>query len=164
MQSQTKFRLSERIAASILCLAAIACSAPSGSSGDPAAAPAAGFSAEATAQIERLKAYNGAFNRHDVDAMMSMVSQDIEWLSVEGTTMQVEAQGAAAMRKSMNEYFSVIENPQSSLSGFVVDGPFVAVQETASWGLESERKSQSSLAVYEIENDKVRRVWYYPVR
>lgn len=151
--------------AAVLCTLLAGCSPQGSTSGGSDSSGTASRSPQAVANIERLKAYNAAFNRHDVDAMMSMVSQDIEWLSVNGAAMAVEAQGAAALRESMIRYFALpnVENPQSSHGPYVVDGPFIAVQETATWGPEGERSSQSSLAVYEIETDKVRRVWYYPV-
>ena len=44
-----------------------------------------------------------------------------------------------------------------------VSGRYVTVRERASWTSKSgEKRSQASLAVYEIRDGLVARVWYYP--
>ena len=50
-----------------------------------------------------------------------------------------------------------------TLEDSLVSGRFVTVRERASWTSESgEERSQASVAVYEIRDGLVARVWYYP--
>jgi len=44
-----------------------------------------------------------------------------------------------------------------------VNVPYVSVTETANWtATDGTKKSQSSMTVYELEDNLIRRVWYYP--
>ena len=43
-----------------------------------------------------------------------------------------------------------------------MSGSFVAIREHVRWQTETGEKSQAALAVYEVRDGKIRRVWYYP--
>ena len=104
-----------------------------------------------------------AFNDGDVAAMTKMQHPDIEWLSVSGTTVSLEVSGSEALAKNMAEYFSSPTKVTGTLRYWSVNDPYVSVTETASWtALNGTAKSQSSLTVYQLEGNLIRRVWYYP--
>lgn len=104
-----------------------------------------------------------AFNAGDVAAMAKMQHPDIEWLSVSGNSISVEVAGRDALSKNMTEYFQSPTKVTGSLRDWSVNDPYVSVTETASWtAKDGTKKSQSSMTVYELEDNLIRRVWYYP--
>jgi len=104
-----------------------------------------------------------AFNAGDVEAMAEMQHPDIEWLSVSGTKLSVEVSGREALSKNMTEYFKSPTKVTGQLRGWSINMPYVSVTETASWtSKDGSETSQSSLTVYELDNNLIRRVWYYP--
>ena len=104
-----------------------------------------------------------AFNAQDAQAMAKVEHPDIEWYSVKDAEISVEVSGRDNLTKYMEGYFKSPTKTTGSLRDWSINGDYVAVTETAKWQTASgEDKSQSSLTVYHIEEDLIRRVWYYP--
>ncbi|HRQ65612.1 MAG TPA: nuclear transport factor 2 family protein [Xanthomonadaceae bacterium] len=103
-----------------------------------------------------------AFNARDMPALMALAHPEIEWLSVNGTDILVEARGAPALESSLVSYFQSCESCRSAIEVTSVNGNFVTAVETASWTSAGTTRSQSSTSVYELVDAKVRRVWYFP--
>ena len=108
-------------------------------------------------------AFVAAYNRHDVDAMLALADTGIVWLSVAGDSVQIETRGAAALRRSLAGYFRSVPTARSVLGQVTSVGPWVTVHERAEWQSSSGPRAQTSVAVYEVRDGRVRRVWYYPV-
>lgn len=107
--------------------------------------------------------YVEAYNARDLQAMLELMHEDIEWLSIEGSEVVAFASGKADLSAQMEAYLASPSATFSTVEGSVKDGRFVAVREVAHWtDGEGKARSQSALAVYEIEKGLVRRVWYYP--
>lgn len=97
-----------------------------------------------------------AFNRHDPEAMGALVAPDFELFYVDESG---EAALATTSRdqliQEMKEYFASNPSVQSTISA-AIDGPaYVSFREQIVGG-------KSSIAVYEIRNQLIKRVWYYP--
>ena len=104
-----------------------------------------------------------AFNTGDVAAMAKMQHPDIEWLSVNESEVSVQVSGRDELSKNMVEYFNSPTKVTGTLRDWSVNDPYVSVTETASWtAKDGTEKSQSSLTVYQLEDNLIRRVWYYP--
>jgi len=104
-----------------------------------------------------------AFNAGDVDGMGKMQHPEIQWLSVKGNMVSVEVNGRNELARNMTEYFNSPTKVTGTLRDWSINPPYVSVTETASWtATDGTKKSQSSLTVYELENNLIRRVWYYP--
>jgi hypothetical protein len=103
-----------------------------------------------------------AFNRHDIEAMLSEVTPDFEWFMVDGATLSLETSGAAALRESMRSYFEKFPTARSTIEASMTSGSFVSLRERASWQSKGEARSQASVAVYELNGGKLRRAWYFP--
>jgi hypothetical protein len=103
--------------------------------------------------VERLME---AFNAHDVEAMIALVTDDVElYYPDEGGTFAPASRSAAQLATDMRAYFAANPSVQSRLEA-VVPGPvFVSIRERIVGG-------QSSLAVCEVRQGLVRRVWYFP--
>ncbi len=123
--------------------------------GEPAAAPADAF-AVIEAQLQ-------AFNAHDVDAMVANLAEDFAWFAVDPDMTRVELRGREEFRRSMVPYFATVPGARAEIEERVSVGRFAAVRERAFWMAGGGEVSQASLAVYEIGDGLIRRVWYYPV-
>jgi hypothetical protein len=107
--------------------------------------------------------YSAAWNDQDLESMASLMHEDIAWMSVEGDAIKIEISGKEAMVAEMKSWFEGGNLPRGSLRDWSVNGNYVAVTETASWTTkDGENKSQSALTVYELEDNLIRRVYYYP--
>lgn len=104
-----------------------------------------------------------AFNAHDVDAMIALAHDDIEWLSVSGAAITIETRGHEALKESMAAYFAACPSCRSALAWTKTGVSRVAVLERATWtAKDGSTRSQASIAVYELEGRKIRRVHYFP--
>ena len=110
---------------------------------------------------QRVRDYVAAFNEQNIDSMLSMATDDIQWLMVVGDKITVETQGKAQLRASMTAYFKSTK-AKSQLEWVQTTASRVAALERASWQGKSGPKSQASLSVYEFRGDLISRVYYYP--
>ena len=95
--------------------------------------------------------------------MLSMVSDDIQWLSVAGDKITVETQGKAKLRESLTANFKSTPSAKSELEWVQATASRVVALERAAWQSKSGPKSQASLSVYEFRAGLISRVYYYPV-
>ena len=103
--------------------------------------------------VERLME---AFNAHDVEAMIGLVTDDVElYYADENGAFAPASRSATQLATDMRAYFAANPSVQSRVEA-VVPGPiFVSIRERIVGG-------QSSLGVYEVRQGLVRRVWYFP--
>lgn len=114
---------------------------------------------------ETADAVNGlmaAFNAHDVEAMREFWADDIVWYDVDGDRMTASVSGAAALETGMQDYFRAFPDVRSTLSGAHESGPYLIGVEVATWTSKNGPRSQSGPVVYEVRDQKIKRVWYYP--
>ena len=110
-----------------------------------------------------ITSYVDHFNSRDLDALLALAHEDVEWLSVNGAEVTVETRGKEALRASLTSYFASCPSCRSTVEVYQSVGPYVSTVEHAEWKTGAgETKRQSSLAVYELADGLVRRVWYYP--
>ena len=97
-----------------------------------------------------------AFNRHDPEAMAKQVAVDFELYYVdEAGASALAITGREQLIEEMKGYFESQPSVKSTVLASI-DGPvYVSFREQIVGG-------QSSLAVYEIRNQLIQRVWYYP--
>ena len=110
---------------------------------------------------KQVRAFIEAFNARDLDVMLALADENIQWLIVDGAKVSVETEGKAALRESMVRYFRSCPSCKSSIEWIQKAGSRVTVMERASWSGKSGAKSQSSLSVYEFRGDKILRVYYF---
>jgi len=111
---------------------------------------------------QRVRDYVSAYNKRDVDAMLSMVAEDIQWLNVLGDKITVETQGKPKLRESLAANFKSTPSAKSELQWVQVTASRVAALERATWQGKSGPKSQASLSIYEFRAGLISRVYYYP--
>lgn len=110
----------------------------------------------------RVRDYVAAYNAKDLDGMLSMVTDDIQWLSVDGDKVAVETKGKDQLRESMAAYFKSAPSAKSELEWIQLTRSRAAALERASWQTKNGKKSQTSLSVYEFRRGLIARVYYYP--
>ena len=126
-------------------------------------APPAPAPAPPSEELQTASDYVDAYNARDLDAMLALMHDDVQWLSISEDQVEAFANGKDGLGTQMRDYMATPMATQSEIDGDVTDGRFVAVREIARWTDDNgEQRSQSALAVYEIEEGLVRRVWYYP--
>lgn len=136
---------------SVFCLAA--CSPDAERTAPP---PAAG---------DNVNVVNGlmeAFNDHDADKMRGYWHPDVTWIELSGEQASLVTTSATQLHDELVAYFEAYPSVSSSLENITVNGNFVTAVERPVWKEGGERKSQSSVVVYEIIDGKVKRFWYYP--
>ena len=110
-----------------------------------------------------VSAHVDAFNEGDVAGMSKMQHPEIEWLNINGSTMTIQASGRAALAKNMQDYFNASTRVTGTLRDWSLNGDYVSVTETVRWkAADGKAKSQSALTIYQLEDNLIRRVWYYP--
>jgi len=103
-----------------------------------------------------------AFNARDIEHMLQLADENVQWLIVSGAKVSIETEGKTALRQSMERYFKSCPSCKSSLEGVQSAGSRVTAMERASWTAKSGPKSQRSLSVYEFSSGKILRVYYFP--
>ena len=114
------------------------------------------------AKANAVHAYTKAFNTRDVDGMLALATDDVEWISLDGRELLMGADGAETLRVTMLEYFDSCGSCRATLRWTKTTDERVVALEEASWDTDGERKAQSALSVYEFEGEKIRRVYYFP--
>ncbi len=130
-----------------------------------ACAPDAERASQKQAVGDEVNVVNGlmaAFNDHDAAKMREFWHENVTWIEVTGNQSSVVTSSANQLHDELVAYFETYPKVSSSLSEIAVNGTFVSAVETPIWEQDGERKSQSSIVVYEIVDAKVKRFWYYP--
>lgn len=116
---------------------------------------------EQSSHSEILDEYFNAFNNHDVEGISAMTSEDIRLMSVKPDTMTTDLKGRDKLETWLKGYFKSLPNISSTYADLTVREPYYSFVETATWGPDTARKQQSSMATYLIKEHKIHRVWYY---
>ena len=125
--------------------------------------PAVAVRAQSSSDSERLvRAFVEAFNRRDVDEMLALVTDDMQWVAIEGPKASVHLEGKSTLKKEMDQYFSQCPSCRSTLKWVQSTGSRITALEEASWMVKSVPRSQRSLSVYEFKAGRIARVFYFP--
>lgn len=130
-----------------------------------ACAPDAERAAEPEASGEAVGVVAGlmeAFNAHDPDRMRAFWRDDVTWIEITGNQSSVVTSSADQLYKELVAYFEAYPTVSSSLENISVNGNYVTATERPVWEEDGERRSQTSIVVYEVIDGKVKRFWYFP--
>lgn len=109
---------------------------------------------DATAPVRALM---DAFNAHDPALMGTFVARDIQvFYLTEAGVPELGTDGRAQLVEQMTEYFEARPEVASEVVNIIPGPVYVSVRERIVGGA-------SSLAVYEVREGLIRRVWYFPV-
>lgn len=116
----------------------------------------------ADSRTETVEQFVAAYNQRNVDTMLNLVNEDMHWMSITGTNISVETASRSDLRAAMTGYFESMPDATSHIRSVSASGDFVYTLEEASWTVNGIKKSQCSLAVYELTALKIQHVWYFP--
>ena len=126
------------------------------------ALPGAGIDPQPAGALATARQLLDAFNQHDPAAMAALVDEEFELYYVSDGKSELSASGAQDLERQMADYFRSRPTVRSEIEASI-DGPrFVAFRERASSRHGEVERGQSSIAVYEVVEGKIRRAWYFP--
>lgn len=103
-----------------------------------------------------------AFNAGDVDRLVDQVSEDFKWYYIGSDTLLLELSGKEQFKANMSGYFSEVKSVHAEISEYAIDGNRMSFKEVVTYETVSGKKgSTSAMAVYEVQNDLIYRVWYF---
>lgn len=103
-----------------------------------------------------------AFNKGDIDRLVKNVSDDFKWFSITSDTMMINVSGKQNFRTSMINYFADGRKVHSSIEQYAIVGNRVSFREVVSHkGKDGQDVSSSAMGIYEIEDGRIRRAWYF---
>ncbi|MFN0156730.1 MAG: nuclear transport factor 2 family protein [Bacteroidota bacterium] len=115
-----------------------------------------------SASMATVEALFAAFNAHDTEAMLKLVTDDVVWFTVAGDSMAKDLAGKEELGKWLTGYFRSLPTVVSTMEDAIANGPFVSMRERVRWQGKNGEKTQASIGVYEVVEGKIKRVWYYP--
>ena len=109
-----------------------------------------------------IREFQTAFNKQDTAAMLALAASDAQWYNVQGNKIEIEVDGKPALEKWLTGYFKSCPSCRSEIESLMAAGSYVTVHERAMWETKAGKKAQKALAVYEVREGLIRRVWYFP--
>ena len=91
--------------------------------------------------------YVEAFNAHNVEAMLNMVTDDVQWLTIDGDKIVTETGNKEELRQAMEGYFESCSTCNSNLEHVFSTGERVSVLEVASFETAQGIQKQQSISV-----------------
>ena len=113
-------------------------------------------------EVETVQALMVAFNAHDADKMREYWADDLVWVELSGDQSSIITTSADQLHQEMVGYFKAFPSVASKVSSISTNGRFLSAVEETTWDDGGEPQRQSAIVVYEIEDQKVVRFWYYP--
>ena len=103
-----------------------------------------------------------AYNQHSVSAMVQYVADDVRWMHISGTKVEVETSDKAQFGAAMTDYFETLNNPQASILQMITSGHYVSTVERIAWSTDGELLSQCSIGNFRVQDGKIAEFWYLP--
>jgi hypothetical protein len=117
---------------------------------------------DADTRVDAVRAFVAAFNAQDATRMAALASPQIEWLGVDGRSITIESIGRAELMAEMTDYFRGCPSCRSRIEQVMVGPERVVTLELAYWQGAQGPRQQQSVAVYEFDGERIRRVHYFP--
>ena len=116
-----------------------------------------------TPEARVMREYLAAYNRHDADRVATHLAENRVWYSVTGDNLSEQIISRAAIRDWLVEHFQSHPKIRSDFLAFAQTGPYITVRERAS-SLNADGKlvDQQAIAIHEIRDNLIQRVWYFP--
>ncbi len=106
--------------------------------------------------------YLAGWNQQNIEAMAQYMDSSIKWMSVAEDQLTTETSNKAALITLLKDYFKTT-SITSTLEAVTEAGDMVSVIEKAQWTTNGKVQSQCSPALYELNDKKIKNVWYFPV-
>lgn len=110
---------------------------------------------------EIVYSYVAAFNAHNVEAMLEMVTDDVQWLTIGGDKIVTETGNKEELRQGMEGYFESCSTCKSNLIHVFSTGTRVSALEEANFETAQGSQKQQSISIYEFSGNLIKRVYYF---
>jgi len=110
-----------------------------------------------------VRAQVAAFNHHEADAVAALLAPAVKWFALDRDQLSVEGDGRDAIRTWLAGYFKSFPDVRSEMADVTQAGAFVSYRERTNWtAKDGQPRAQQALAVYEVHDGLIARVWYFP--
>lgn len=110
-----------------------------------------------------VRVYMDAFNRHDPAGIAACLHPEAAWMSLEGDRLSQEGNGREAIQAWLKGYFASTPTVKSEPLDLTQTGAFLSLKERVTWtAKDGSTQRQSALCTFEIRDQLIRRVWYFP--
>ncbi len=113
-------------------------------------------------QVTAVRGLMAAFNKHDAGKMRTYWHDDVIWIEINGRQSSIVTDSADQLYNELVVYFESYPEVSSSLESISINGDYLTAIERPVWVEDGQTKSQASIVVYEFDDGKVKRFWYYP--
>lgn len=114
------------------------------------------------AAIDHVASFMQAYNTHDIDAMLTRMTDDVKWLGVADNQLVVETSNKEALRAAMKAHFAAKPDARSKIKGSLALGDTVAVVEQAFHLKNGQNLSQCAMSLYQLQDGLIASITYYP--
>ena len=111
---------------------------------------------------EIVEGFIAAYNSHDVKQMLQYTSDDVRWMHVTGTKVEVETSSQEEFAAAMADYFETLKDANATILQMIDSGNYVSTVERVTWDNDGEQLSQCSIGNFHIKNGKLAEFWYLP--
>ncbi|AQS38420.1 hypothetical protein Sps_03284 [Shewanella psychrophila] len=111
---------------------------------------------------EIVEGFIAAYNTHDVKQMVQYTTDDVRWMHVTGTKVEVETSSQEEFAAAMADYFETLKDANATILKMIDSGHYVSTVERVTWDNDGEQLSQCSIGNFHIKNGKLAEFWYLP--
>ncbi|QGX38880.1 nuclear transport factor 2 family protein [Permianibacter aggregans] len=109
-----------------------------------------------------VQSFINAYNERNLTEMLRHCDDQIRWMWVEQDKLSSETSGTNALAEAMQTHFAGSHQTRSAVLSWQQSGEFISVIEQASWPHQDQIRQQCSLAIYQLREQKILNVWYFP--
>lgn len=114
-------------------------------------------------EITAVRALVAAYNAHSSDGVAALLADEAKLFGVNADGQSLDGDGREAIRTWLAGYFQSVPDVRSEILDLTQTGPHVSYRERSTWtAKDGARRTQSSIAVYEVRDGKIKRAWYFP--
>lgn len=113
----------------------------------------------ASAPSDTVKQFIQAYNQHNLDNMLHLVSEDMQWLYNVENKLIVETDNKETLKQAMESHFKQRPQARSEIKDILAFGTAVVVVEEAFSN--KSQTSQCALSIYQVEQNLITSVIYY---
>lgn len=115
---------------------------------------------DSTATEAVLRRFFRAYNAHDLEELGALMADDAAWMSLVGTSVRIEYHGRTELLAFLRSAFLRRPDTQSEVTSLLALGAFAILREVARWDRSDATRSQAAMAIYEVRDGRIQRVWY----
>jgi len=103
-----------------------------------------------------------AYNDKDIQGMTDNLHPDFKWYYITSDSLIQDVIGQEAFKKSMTSYYESLEQVESSIEGYTIEGNRISFKEVVRYTTKSGKSGiASAMGVYHLKDGKIWRAYYF---